>query len=96
MSKIIQVVIYQSILDEAKLAAYAELAGPAILKAGGRFLARGQPVHTEEEGKMTRTVVVEWESLEAAKAGYHSADYQDALVALDGGAVREFRYVEML
>ena len=33
MSKILQVVIYKSISDEGKLAAYAELAGPAM-KAG--------------------------------------------------------------
>ena len=94
MSKIIQVVIYKSITDESKLQQYAAIAGPAVKEAGGRFLARGVPVAVKEEGEATRTVVVEWDSMEAAEAGYNSDGYQDAIAALDGGAVREFRYIE--
>ena len=94
MSKIYQVVIYKSILDETKLARYAELAGPAIKKVGGKFLARGIPVMVKEQGEKTRTVVIEWESFEHAESGYNSEDYQEALKALDGGAIREFRYIE--
>ena len=63
-------------------------------EAGGRFLARGVPVAVKEEGEATRTVVVEWDSMEAAEAGYNSDGYQAAIAALDGGAVREFRYIE--
>ena len=94
MSKIIQVVIYKSITDENKLQQYAAIAGPAVKEAGGRFLARGVPVVVKEEGEATRTVVVEWDSMEAAEAGYNSDGYQAAIAALDGGAVREFRYIE--
>ena len=93
MSKIIQVVIYKSITDENKLQQYAAIAGPAVKEAGGRFLARGVPVAVKEEGEATRTVVVEWDSMEAAEAGYNSDGYQAAIAALDGGAVREFRYI---
>ena len=96
MSKVLQVVIYKSISDEEKLSAYAELAGPAMKAAGAKFLARGIPVAVREEGKKTRTVVVEWESIEAANAGYNSDGYQEALKTLAGSAVREFRYVEMV
>ena len=92
--KIYQVVIYKSISDEEKLAKYAALAGPAIQGAGGKFLARGIPVMTKESGEKTRTVVLEWESLEHAENGYNSEGYQEALRALDGSAIREFRYVE--
>ena len=92
--KIYQVVIYKSISDEEKLAKYAALAGPAIKGAGGKFLARGIPVMTKESGEKTRTVVLEWESLEHAENGYNSEGYQEALRALDGAAIREFRYVE--
>ena len=92
--KIYQVVIYKSISDEEKLAKYAALAGPAIKSAGGRFLARGIPVLTKESGEKTRTVVLEWENLEHAENGYNSDGYQEALRALDGAAIREFRYVE--
>ena len=56
-------------------------------------MARGIPLAVKEEGKKTRTVVVEWESLEAAEAGYNSEAYQEALAKLEGTAVREFRYV---
>ncbi len=93
MTKILQVVIYRSIGDEQKMAEYAELAGPAMKAAGAKFLARGIPLAVKEEGKKTRTVVVEWESLEAAEAGYNSEAYQEALAKLEGTAVREFRYV---
>ena len=48
MGKIIQVVVYKSISDEAKLAKYAELAMPAMAAAGGKFLARGVPVAVKE------------------------------------------------
>ena len=67
MSKIIQVVTYKSVLDEEKLTKYAALAGPAMMAAGGRILARGMPVAVKEAGKATRTVVIEWDSLEAAE-----------------------------
>lgn len=95
MSKVLQIVTYKSIDDDEKLAAYAKLSAPAMQAMGGRILARGMPVAVKEEGQATRTVVIEWDSMEAAEAGYNSAGYQDALAALDGGAVREFRYIEM-
>ena len=96
MPKILQIVTYKSITDEEKLAAYAALAGPAMKSEGGRFLARGMPVAIREEGQKTRTVVIEWDSMEDADRGYESEGYQAALAALDGSAVREFRYIEML
>ena len=48
MGKVIQVVVYKSVSDEAKLAKYAELALPAMEAAGGRFLARSIPVAVKE------------------------------------------------
>ena len=96
MSKIIQVVIYKSISNEKTLAKYAALAGPAMTAAGGRILARGMPVAVKEARKATRTVVIEWDSLEAGEIGYASDGYQAALAALDGGAIREFRYIEAI
>ena len=38
--------------------------------------------------------MIEWPSMEAADAGYNSDEYQAAIKALDGGAEREFRYIE--
>ncbi len=85
--------IYQEITDEAKVAAYADLAGPALREAGGTYVARGLPEETYESGEMTRTVVIEFESVEAARAAHSTPAYQEALAALDGGAVRDMRIV---
>ena len=84
---------YVEITDEEKLAAYARLAGPALEGAGGRFLTRGLPAQTYEAGQLTRTVVLEFGSVEAAVAAHDSPAYAEALAALDGGAVRDLRIV---
>ena len=85
--------VYREIRDEARLAAYAELAGPALQAAGARFLARGLPEQTYEAGEMTRVVVIEFPSVEAARLAHDGAAYQAALAALDDGAVRDLRIV---
>jgi uncharacterized protein (DUF1330 family) len=85
--------IYKEITDEAKVAAYADLAGPALREAGGTYVARGLPEETYESGEMTRTVVIAFESVEAARAAHATPAYQEALAALDGGAVRDMRIV---
>ena len=84
---------YVEITDESRLAAYAALAGPALTAAGGRFLARGLPVRTYEAGRETRSVLIEFASVEAAVAAHESDGYQEALAALGGGAVRDLRIV---
>ena len=83
--------IYKEIVDEAKVAAYAELAGPALRDAGGTYVARGLPEQTYESGEKTRTVLIEFESVEAARAAHDSPAYQEALAVLGGGAVRDMR-----
>ncbi|MCD4533402.1 DUF1330 domain-containing protein [Nocardioides sp. cx-169] len=85
--------LYRETTDEAKLAAYAKLAGPALEAAGGAFLARGLPEQTYEAGEATRSVLLEFPSVEAAVAAHDSPAYQEALAALDGGAVRDLRIV---
>ena len=85
--------VYKAVHDPDKVAAYAELAGPALRGAGGRFLARGLPEATFEKGESTRTVVIEFESVEAAVAAHDSDDYQEALRALGDGAERDLRVV---
>ena len=84
---------YREITDETKLAAYAELAAPALEGAGGTFLARGMPEQTYEAGEQTRSVLISFESAAAAIAAHDSPAYQAALAALDGGAVRDLRIV---
>jgi uncharacterized protein (DUF1330 family) len=88
------VTLYSEVHDPEKMAAYAALAAPAIKEGGGRFLVRGNATYAFENGKIERTVVIEFPSLEAAHAAHESAGYQEALAALDGGASRDLRIVE--
>jgi uncharacterized protein (DUF1330 family) len=85
--------VYKEINDEDKVAAYAKLARPALEAAGGTFVARGLPEQTYEAGEATRTVIIEFESVEAARIAHDSPAYQEALAALNGGAVRDMRVV---
>ena len=85
--------VYREIHDQEKLAAYSALARPALEANGGTFVARGLPEQTYEAGEATRTVIIRFESVEAARAAHDSAAYQEALAALDGGAVRDLRIV---
>jgi uncharacterized protein (DUF1330 family) len=84
---------YREIVDPNKLAAYAKLAAPAIAAAGGRYLARGIPSKVAEDGKMERTVVIEFDSIEKALGAHDSPEYGRALAALEGGVVRDLRIV---
>ncbi|HLX80275.1 MAG TPA: DUF1330 domain-containing protein [Burkholderiales bacterium] len=95
MAKAYWVTTYRSITKPDALAAYAKLAAPAMMAAGGKFLVRGSPVKTYEAGLNQRTVVVEFPSLEKALAAHESAGYRAALKALGTGAVeRDMRVVE--
>jgi uncharacterized protein (DUF1330 family) len=85
---------FRSVSDPRKLAQYVELAGPAMRESGGRFLARGQPARVFEAGVHERTIVIEFDSVEAAVAAYESPGYQEALRALGDGAVRDLRIIE--
>ena len=85
---------FRSVSDPRRLAAYAELAGPAMRAAGGRFLARGQPANVYEAGVMERTVVIEFESVAQAVSAYEGDAYQAALRALGDGAQRDLRIIE--
>ncbi len=94
MAKAYWINTFTTISDADRLAAYVELAGPAMRAAGGRFLARGNPAHAFESGTTERTTLIEFDSVEQAVAAYHSPDYQKALTALGDGAEREIRIIE--
>lgn len=94
MRKAYWISTYQKIIDDNKVANYAALAGPAISAGGGRFLARGLPEITYEAGIRERTVLIEFDSINAAITTHDGPAYAKALIALDGGAVREIRIIE--
>ncbi|MGF6773615.1 uncharacterized protein (DUF1330 family) [Paraburkholderia sp. GAS199] len=93
MSKGYWVTAYRETKDAAKLAAYAQLAAPAIAAAGGKFIVRGPAEEVREQGVKQRTVVIEFPSYEAALAAYDSDAYKEALNALGDGAERDLRIV---
>jgi uncharacterized protein (DUF1330 family) len=94
MAKAYWVTTYRSVSDPDAVAAYAKLAGPALTAAGGRFLARGTPAQVYEAGLAQRTVVIEFDSVDQARAAHDGPAYQEALAALAGGAERDMRIVE--
>ena len=93
MAKAYWITSYHQITDAAKLASYAKLAVPAIEAGGGRVLARTTAAKAYEHGKIERTVLIHFDSVEQAVAAHDSAAYQEALVALGDGAVRDLRIV---
>ena len=95
MAKAYWISAYRDIIDTEALAAYAKLAGPSLTAAGGKFLARGVPAAVKESGLQQRTVLIEFESVEAALAAYNSPGYEEALTALGSNAVvRDIRIIE--
>jgi uncharacterized protein (DUF1330 family) len=95
MAKAYWISAYRDIIDTEALAAYAKLAGPSLTAAGGKFLARGVPAAVKESGLQQRTVLIEFESVEAALAAYNSPGYKEALAALGSNAVvRDIRIIE--
>lgn len=93
MAKAYWITCYHSVTEPAKLAAYAALAAPAIEAGGGRFLARGAASHAFEAGRLERTVLIEFPSVEHALAVHDGPGYRAALAALADGAVRDLRIV---
>ncbi|MFD0275202.1 DUF1330 domain-containing protein [Kitasatospora sp. NPDC127111] len=86
--------VYRTISDPEKLAAYNELAAPAVKAAGGRTIVRGGRVAAHDGGIAERTILVEFDSFEQAVAARESAAYQEALIVLSDGVERDFRIVE--
>ena len=94
MAKGYWVSAYRTISDPEKLAAYNQLAGPAVKAGGGRVLVRGGRVVAHDAGIAERTVLIEFDSFEQAVAARDSAADQEALVALSDGVECDFRIVE--
>jgi uncharacterized protein (DUF1330 family) len=94
MAKGYWITCYRSVTDEAALAKYASLAGPAIEAHGGRFVARGKPLKVYEAGLSQRLVIIEFESVKSAIDAYESAEYQAAVVILKGAVERDVRIIE--
>ena len=75
-------------------ARYAAGATEAQKKYGARVLARGGRHEALEGQARARNVVLEFENLDAARAYYHSQEYQTAKAEREGAANLELVLVE--
>ncbi len=82
------------VTDPETYAKYAALAGPAIEKYGGVFLARGGRQVILEGGNFERSVVARFPSLEAAERCYNSPEYAAARQYTIGTSERHMVAVE--
>ncbi|MDX2541581.1 DUF1330 domain-containing protein [Streptomyces sp. WI04-05B] len=73
------IIVTETIKDPVGLEAYARLAGATLAASGASILAVDDgPQQLEGEWHGDRTVVLEFESVEAARAWYDSAEYGEA------------------
>ena len=81
------IVALVDITNPAAYDEYRKLAGPAMLKYGGKFLARGGRLEVLE-GKFAggRVVVAEYPTIERAKEFYNSPEYTEARAKRAGAA----------
>ena len=64
--------------DPDLYATYTPLAGSSVAAYGGRFIVRGGQTVDLEGTAPKRFVVIEFPSLDRARAWYHSSEYQQA------------------
>lgn len=71
------VIITAAIRDPAAYAAYAEKAGKTLMQYGGKpLVVDDAPQAIEGRWHGSRTIVLEFESVDAARKWYHSREYQ--------------------
>lgn len=71
------VIFTEVIRDPARLDGYVQKALPTIVRSGGRpIIVQDDPEVIEGKWHGTRTVVLEFESVEAARNWYRSPEYQ--------------------
>ena len=88
-------IAHVTVTDAEAYGKYAELAGPAIAKHGGTFIARGTRYVQLEGRDRPRNVVARFHSIEAAVECYNSPEYQAALDHARGASERDLVVVEI-
>jgi uncharacterized protein (DUF1330 family) len=85
------------VTDAEAYKAYVPGAGAAVAKHGGKYLVRGGQVEQlEGPPPAGRFVIVEYPSFEAARAFYHSADYQAVAPIRQKASISRFWVAEGL
>jgi uncharacterized protein (DUF1330 family) len=81
--------------DPERAARYRELSGASVERHGGRFRARGGALTVlEDDWKPERLVVIEFPSINAARAWFDSDDYRQARALREGAGVWRMVVVE--
>ncbi len=88
------VCVYENIEDQEVLKNYAVKAKNAVDKYKGNFLIRGGNKITTEGKEFIRTVVIEFESFDAAKNFFYSNEYKAAHAILSNSVVRNHQIIE--
>ena len=79
------------VTDPAQYKNYTDVTPGLIERFGGRFIVRGgETVTLEGPEESGRVVVIEFASLDRAKAFYESAEYQAAARLREGAASAQF------
>ena len=74
------VIVEVNVTDAKLYDEYKKLVPATVEKYGGRFAVRGGMVETKEGGwNPARVVVLEFPSMDKARAWYHSPEYAPAL-----------------
>ena len=85
------------ITDPKAYEGYRPMAGAAVEKYGGKFLARGGKVESAEGGwAPKRLVILEFPSMEKLKAFYNSPEYQKAIKVRQSASKGRLVFVEGL
>ena len=72
------VIASYTVTDEEKFAPYPPAAGPSLAQYGGKVLVASADSKVLEGNPAPRTVVIEFESVEAAQRWYDSPEYNQA------------------
>ena len=89
-------IAHVTVTDPDAYAGYQALAPAAFAAHGARFLARGGACETLEGPAFDRHVVIEFPTLEAARACYGSESYQRARLTRADAAIAHVVIVEGL
>ena len=69
---------------------YADIAGPALIKAGAKILSRGGRIKNLEGKKINRAVIIEFSSMDKAEKFYDSEEYKKGLKYLNSDVSERF------
>jgi len=91
------IVVQVDVTDPARYERYKSLVPPSFQKYGGRFIVRGGKTETlEGDWAPKRFVIVEFPSVEQAKAWWASSEYAEAKALRQATAISQMIVAEGL